>query len=84
MIESTRFENGQKHIHTLLHALTGEGHLHRQLALMGYTGLKKKTRRNNDVMRNLGSWPSQCCVNPSGKMNINDWAMQRMVTNQAQ
>jgi hypothetical protein len=55
MIESTRFENGQKHKHTLLHAVTGESHVHRQLALMGYTGLTKKPRRNNDVMRNLGS-----------------------------
>ncbi len=83
MIESTRFENGQKHKHTLLHTIAGEGHVHRQLALMGYTGLTKKPRRNNDVMRNLGSQPSRCCVNPSGKMNINDWAMQRMVTDRA-
>ena len=55
MIESTRFENEQKHKHTLLHTLAGEGHVHRQLALMGYTRLTKKTRRNNNVMRNLGS-----------------------------
>jgi hypothetical protein len=55
MIESTRFENGQKHKHTLLHAIPGEGHVHRQLALMGYMELTTKPRRNNNVMRNLGS-----------------------------